>query len=537
MGKRQKNIRLPAAPASRGAAATAWLDHQWPWVVAALVLVYAVFAALAFDPKPFVGGDNAVYVALSRALASGRGLAELWTPQARPHTQYPFGFPLLLAPLSLLHASYPWYKLVPLLCGAASLLLAAALLKKPGAQLMPAMTLLLLAVNPALIEYSHWVLSELPFLACTLLVFLSLKKWQEGNKAGWFALAIAAAVFANYIRSTGIALFAGIFIYLLAARKYRWAAIFIGGCILLTIPWSLRNSHYGMTGGYLDQLLMRDPYQPELGRIGLSELLARLWQNLDLYGTRIVPRLLFPAIDQWGLGGAEWLFTILVSLPLLAGLVWRLARAPRSWDWYVACYLGMALLWPVAWTDVRFILPLLPFLLLYLLQAYCAVVGRILPRIRAGALAALALLLALATVTPSIATWGDTLAMQSAYRGGDHLAGYDPAWRSFFEAAQWAAQHTPPQSVIVSRKQALFYLASGRRAIGYPFTANRDSVVAAIVPADYVMIEPVSGTTQRYLIPAVEPLLNKSFTVVYQGGSPPTFVLQVNKEKANAKDK
>ncbi|MRR10457.1 hypothetical protein EG831_10380, partial [bacterium] len=79
--------------------------------------LFAVMSLLLFDPKPFVGGDNAAYVALARSLAGGTGFSEIWTPQGGAHTQYPFGFPLLLAPFSLAGAPYAWYKLVPWLSG------------------------------------------------------------------------------------------------------------------------------------------------------------------------------------------------------------------------------------------------------------------------------------------------------------------------------------------------------------------------------------------------------------------------------------
>jgi hypothetical protein len=117
------------------------------------------------------------------------------------------------------------------------------------------------------------------------------------------------------------------------------------------------------------------------------------------------------------------------------------------------------------------------------------------------------------------------------------LAGYDPAWRSFFEAARWVKNNTPPQSVVVSRKPSLFYLESGRKTFCYPFAANRDSVVREVLKADYVMVEPVSGTVQRYLAPAIEPQLGKRLRIVYQAGSPPTYVLQVIKERPDATGK
>ncbi|MBU2462717.1 MAG: hypothetical protein KJ844_01335, partial [Candidatus Edwardsbacteria bacterium] len=63
------------------------------------------------------------------------------------------------------------------------------------------------------------------------------------------------------------------------------------------------------------------------------------------------------------------------------------------------------------------------------------------------------------------------------------------------------------------------------------FTADQDSLLRAIERADLVMVEPVSGTGQRFLIPAVQPLLDKKYKIIYANGNPPTYVLQIIKEK------
>ena len=54
-------------------------------------------------------------------------------------------------------------------------------------------------------------------------------------------------------------------------------------------------------------------------------------------------------------------------------------------------------------------------------------------------------------------------------------------------------------------------------------------MLKSLASADYVMVEPVSGTGQRFLIPAVQPLLDKKFKIIYGNGNPPTYVLQVIK--------
>jgi len=50
-------------------------------------------------------------------------------------------------------------------------------------------------------------------------------------------------------------------------------------------------------------------------------------------------------------------------------------------------------------------------------------------------------------------------------------------------------------------------------------------------------VEPVSGTVQRYLIPAVEPHIGTKFRIVHAAGNPPTYVLHVVKENSDANGK
>ncbi|MCU0606162.1 MAG: glycosyltransferase family 39 protein [Candidatus Edwardsbacteria bacterium] len=532
MGRRRKTSPPPDPAPGPGAAA--WHTRHPRLALGAVLASFAVLSLLMFDPKPFVGGDNAAYVALSRSLAGGTGFSEIWTPQGGPHTQYPFGFPLLLAPFSLAGAPYAWYKLIPWLSG---LLVLAALwlLLAAGHRAAGALAVLLLAVNPLFLEYSHWVLSELPFLLSALVTFLVLRRWEERGGHGWLAALVLSAAWTNYVRSAGIALYAGIFAYLLIRRRYREAGAFIAGCVALTLPWALRNAHYGTSGGYLEQFLMRDPYQPELGHLGVGGLAVRFSSNLKMYAMQVVPRMLFPAADRWGLSGVLPLVALLTAAPAAAALVARLARSPAGFDLFAAAYLAMAMLWPEAWCDARLLLPLLPLLLFYLVSAYgfaLALLSRGRGR-RPAAAAALSLLLAanLAAAWPGV-TGGLSVRREFAR---DRFAGYDPVWRSFFAAAGWVGRNAPPQAVVVSRKPSLFHLESGRRSYCYPFTADRDSVLGAVSRADYVMVEPVSGTTQRYLVPAVQPLLETRFKVVYAAGDPPTFVLQVLKEPDDEK--
>ena len=507
-----------------------WAEQRQWWILAAILTAFVILAGLSFDPKPFVGGDNANYVLLSQSLANNKGLTEIWTPGTAYNALYPFGFPLLLAPVSLLRMAYPWYKLIPFLSALAGLAILWLILRRQGVLLATAVTALC-AVNPVILDYSHWVLSELSFMTFLLLTVWLMLRWEEKEDNVTFVMLILATAFTNHIRSSGIALLVGFVVHLFIKRKFRAAMTLFSGFVLLSIPWALRNRAMGSGLSYVDWLLVRDPYQVESGNVTIFELLQRVWYNARLYFGSIIPQAVFPHGEPEGSRGPGLLGFLLTGLPMLAGIIIRLVKKSSSYDWCIFFYFGLMLLWPSSWTDVRFALPVLPFFILYLFQGYRALAGTISKSIRPYLAVLLFLVLFAASLAQAASSWSRNIEMQSAYRKGDHLAGYDPAWRSFFTAAEWIKASTPENSIVVSRKPSLFYLSAQRKTFCYPFTANRDSVLKVIDRADYVMVEPVSGTGQRYLIPAIQPLLDKKYKIIYANGNPPTYVLQIIKEK------
>ena len=62
-----------------------------------VLFVHLVLSILVFDPRLHLGGDNAHYISLARSILSGKGYKAIYSPGEPPHTQYPFGYPVLLA--------------------------------------------------------------------------------------------------------------------------------------------------------------------------------------------------------------------------------------------------------------------------------------------------------------------------------------------------------------------------------------------------------------------------------------------------------
>lgn len=86
-----------------------------------LILLYIVLSVFLFDPKPFIGGDNARYINLTRSMLLGKGYRDITHPDEPRYTLYPPGFPTLLMPaIAVFGLNIPILKIIPLLCGLAA---------------------------------------------------------------------------------------------------------------------------------------------------------------------------------------------------------------------------------------------------------------------------------------------------------------------------------------------------------------------------------------------------------------------------------
>ena len=493
------------------------------WAAVSLAALHAVLGLLLYEPTLFPGGDNAGYMILGDALRSGEGYRDLYLPAQPLHAKYPPLFPALLAVLGWL-GGLQLFKLAMLACTTAAVWLTARVgreLVGEGAALFAAG---LLALNPTLLEYGHYVLSEAPFL---LLVLLSLYGAVRGDRKG-DTLAVLAAVGAFATRTAGLTILLALPTAWLFARRRRAAGVAGGAALATMVLWGLYQGWAApQQAGYVEELFLIDPYSPAAGSVGFGGLVARAAANLWAYASRVVPHTVLGSEDPVG--------TPLVLLGLafsgLALLGWarRARREVGAAELFVLLYAVLIAIWPVVWTDRRFLLPLVPLLSLLAIGALADLGPRV---ARWGPLAIVAV------VGIPCAIWiadrvPDRIECVAAWRGGSPCDA--PAFASLYAAAAWAAEHTEPDAVIVNRKPRLFYLISRRRGDVYPYSPDPDAVMAALDEwgTDYVVVDQVSGTTIRYLVPAIREH-EARFEPVYQGGSPPTYVFRLHPPTLNA---
>lgn len=521
--------------------------RAWAWALAGL---HVLLGLVLYEPTLFPGGDNAGYMILGESLRSGEGYRDLYLPGTPVHTKYPPLYPLILAVLGTV-GGLQLFKLASLALTAAAVRLTAELGRRTAGRAAGLAAAGLLAVNPVLLEYGHHVLSEAPFVALTLgcLVLLTprnrgdvprpLRAGAAGRASGplppeippapgrsAFAVGLLAGAAAFLTRTAGLPLLAAAVLAPALFRRWDRAAVAaaVGGVTAAGWATFQRVAAPGRAG-YLEELVLRNPYDPAAGTVGVADLAGRGAQNAWTYLSDVLPGALTGAGGTGDGGSAMAALGLLVAGLALGGWAVRTLRRPGPAELFALLYGGLIALWPDVWTDRRFLLPLLPLVLLYALLGVRSVADALGGRRGLFGVAGLAAVLSLPALLHDLSLAPDRIACVAAHRAGSPCD--PPAFGSFYAAARWAGENTEPDAIVANRKPRLFYWHSRRRGDVYRYSSEPALVLRGLeeMGADYVAVDRVSGTTVRYLLPAIEAFRNR-FEVVYAGGEPPTPILR-----------
>ncbi len=484
--------------------------------------LHLLLGLLVFEPTLFPGGDNAGYLILGDALRSGEGYRDLYLPGTPLHARYPPFLPVLLAGLGA--GGVVVSKCAMLLITTATVWATAHFGRRWVGEGPAVAAAGLLAVNPTLLEYGHYVLSEGPFV---LLIVAALWLSQREDRRGAL-LAMGAAVAAFGTRTAGMTVLMALPLAWLLARRHRraaWTTLLAVGTLA---AWALYQRWAAADQpGYLSALLLVDPYSPEAGTVNLPGLIERAARNCWAYVSRVLPATVLGPGDAPG--GGRIVLGLVASAAALLGWTNAARRRLGAPEVFALLYAGLIALWPSVWTDQRFLLPLLPVVLLLALSALWTLPPRLPVRWLRPAVPVVVALFGItwvATVVP------DRVGCIASYRAGRPCD--VPALSSLYDAARWARESTPADAVIANRKPRLFYWFSRRRGDVYPFSADAGTVMEGLdrMGAGYVVVDQVSGTTGRYLIPAIRAFPNR-FEVIYEGGEPVTVILRLLPAGAN----
>jgi hypothetical protein len=551
---------LAKPAATRGAGTPTGKFFIRYWAEAVIVVVSLLLWAPRLSGPIDLRWDGSVYYMLGTSLATGQGYRILSEPGSPEALQYP---PLLPAVVALYQRILgtsdpeiiaPWLRIsyaVLFLTYALAVLTLARRYLGPLFALVAA-TLCLLQIHTVFL--SDLLFAELPFAAVSVAFALitveqplALRPWLRETAS--FALAAVGFL----LRTVGVVLLAAW--VLEALTRHRWRLAVWRGLLALVpvVAWQAhmaralgsyeyshpayeyqRASYQYYNVSYVENLLLKNPFRPELGRLDARALTTRLTTNLPslaaaigeavstrvgywhdflkdaqhhLRGTAVVPRSV-AFVPIFG-------FTAIV----LAGLVilaWR-----RAWVIVFIVLGSIGLVWVTPWPGqfARYLMPLSPFLAVSAVLPLASTVSTSL-RMPQRWMIALARVVLACVLLLAFAAEGYVLLKVFRQRNkseaivipptggkGYHLFYHDSSWQAWEKAADWIVTHARSDAIVATTAPHFFYLRTGHRAVLPPMEPGPVRVrrLLEAVPVSYVIVDKLEflDLSRRYALPAV----------------------------------
>ena len=430
--------------------------------------------------------DDGWYVLLAKALAGGQGytLASVPTPGILP--SYPPGFPFVLSLVFRVAPRFP--ENVPVLkaVSIAALLGTAVLTRRyclRDVGLTPALAVgiaLATALHPGLTFLAtSTVMSECVFTFVQLAVVVLVERVVR--ERGGTTIALLAGLvggFAFLVRSLGLALVVAAGAYLAKERRWRAAAAFVLGALVVAGPWVLHARLHAPTLAeqadvndqvvypYDVQFWMNVAGNPLSGTTSPSGLPGRMWKTTLAIGHHAAGALevypLYHLLDpgKWAAAPPGTTAVSLLScVSILIGFVAAVRRRVGLAELLLPVTLAFVALWPAV--PFRFLLPLLPFVLCHTVLGVRVLVQVVTGRDGWGIPLATVILLATVSLVSNVAY------VRELHGPPEQRPAFVQIFDGLLEVVGWARDHVPAGQPVAAIHPALVSLYSGHQAVGF----------------------------------------------------------------------
>ena len=365
-----------------------------------ICLVFFAAGILRLNDLSFYTPDSSRYLIWGNSLAHGKGFIDETLPDPDPYVVHAPLYPLLIAPVEVFAPySVVAVKAWTLLWGIVAIVFAYFWLHHLFGKKGAFVGSILFAGNPFFWLYSTEVLSDAPFIAALMAVFYLCERMrdpEEWTRGRVVVLGIAVLV-ATMVREIGASVAIAAIIYLVLVRRPKAAAVILLLTAVLLRLWYLRNNVYASTaaeyaGGNISLIFRKIMTGPQ-GSI-INEFALRLWLTLTSYSSQIGQFLFYPMYAghfgslffnpsgfdsgiESSLGSIGVVLEILTLIALVIGgiLDLRSGGTVRLRGIFLFIYGGAILLYPI--NDLRFLVPLIPLFILYLVRFATWIVGKI----------------------------------------------------------------------------------------------------------------------------------------------------------------
>jgi len=364
-------------------------------LVVTLLILFLTTYYLRLDNVVGMFRDDAWYALLAKALATGRGYTLINSPTVGIVPIYPPLYSLLLSLVFRIASQFPenlfflksvsimamliasvlgyFYFIIRDCSKGVAIILAAVVGFSPG--------LVFIATSSLMSECVYMMVQ----LGSILLLHKSTHTLNSHRSDLLVFLGGVLLSLAFLTRSVAIAFLVGAIIIFVLNSQLKKASLLLLGSIVIAGPWMIYSSLHRPTQAqrsevnsyvmvpYTEQFWDRTAGISSSGKIALSELPNRIVENLSTIvfsdmGAVIAP-LFFPALNQ-GLAERQTTYHLLISLIIallvLLGYVQCVRHHRTVVEAAFPLYLALVILWP--FPPFRFLLPLIPFILLYFIE-------------------------------------------------------------------------------------------------------------------------------------------------------------------------
>jgi hypothetical protein len=458
-------------------------------LLAAAALTY--WAAAAPEKFGFYH-DDALYVVTAKSLATGQGYRIISLPYEPAETKYPPLYPFLL---SLIWRASPIFpENIPRLMALSAVAMLAFLSlvwlylvdRRYAAGWVALTAIAAAALNWRTVVLATATLSEALYAALSVGV-LWLAEARAGTRPGRFPRLVLGIGMGLLVltRTSGIALLVAVFVWHLIRRQTSKWLLSFGVASAIVLSWGLwvranRTDSENFTAAYYTSY-WRD-WSDSLKSAGSAEngnvaAVASLVGNQAFRLMAVSLPVVCLGLDYRWYDGKDstlvavgLLLLVATTALLVAGFVKQCKRSVRLLHLYILCYLGLHLVWPYTAHD-RFLMPLLPFLIVFLLGAMTSVPLLV----RKGAArpstlsswtrsAAVGLLV---TGIVLFALWQHASGLHRVLGSARH--GYSAQASEDDEIARWIREHTGASDVLIGYRDPDCYLRTGRRMVRSSF--------------------------------------------------------------------
>jgi len=451
-------------------------------VLAVILLASSSLYFAVLNPQRFGSYyDDSIYVTTAKALATNQGYRIISLPYEPVQTLYPPLYPLFLSVIWRVYPKFPdnifWMMIFSIVATVGFLALTYRYLTKYHYMHTWAALIVIgiAGINWRTMLLATTLLSELTYAVLSV-VALSLAETVDEDRTTLKSVALAGlgAGFAFLTRTSGAALF-GAFVLYYVLRK-QWRQSLVAGTVgaIFVIGWSAwcyshRTEVTGINTGYFTSYwhMFRESFQT-LRSLNDTSPVATF---LNILGTNFLLLLVAsPALACFGirydLPQALLLFLVsLTFITIVTGFIRRFKRGPRLLEIYVSLYLLLHLL-PAGVAYDRYLLPIVPFLLYYIVSEASAIIssikaalnsGKFSKRLGAGSLGfALVVIIGVLLYSNVSMTYASLASASSA--NSDQWA-VDP------QAIEWVRENTSQSDILACYRDPLFYLFTGRKAV------------------------------------------------------------------------